>query len=124
MSEPFLLELRNLNKNFADFSAVKDLSLRIKKAEIFGFLGPNGAGKTTTIKRLAGLLMPTSGEIVINGRLLHKNPTPCKQNTGYIPDRPYLYEKLTGMEYLGFVGSLYEKGYQSPERSLILPRPL
>jgi ABC-2 type transport system ATP-binding protein len=108
MSEPFLLELRNLNKNFADFPAVKDLNLSIKKGEIFGFLGPNGAGKTTTIKMLAGLLMPTSGEIVINGRLLHKDPIPCKQDTGYIPDRPYLYEKLTGMEYLGFVASLYE----------------
>jgi ABC-2 type transport system ATP-binding protein len=108
MSEPFLLKLHNLNKTFADFSAVKNLNLTIKKGEIFGFLGPNGAGKTTTIKMLTGLLMPTSGEIVINGKLLHKHPTPCKQDTGYIPDRPYLYEKLTGMEYLGFVASLYE----------------
>ncbi len=108
MPEPFLIELHNLNKTFADFSAVKNLNFTIKKGEIFGFLGPNGAGKTTTIKMLAGLLMPTSGEIVINGKLLHKHPIPCKQDTGYIPDRPYLYEKLTGMEYLGFVASLYE----------------
>lgn len=108
MPETFLLELRNLNKTFADFAAVKDLNLSIKKGEIFGFLGPNGAGKTTTIKMLAGLLIPTNGEIEINGKLLHKDPIPCKQETGYIPDRPYLYEKLTGMEYLGFISSLYE----------------
>lgn len=118
MSAPYLLELHNLNKTFADFSAVKNLNLRLKKGEIFGFLGPNGAGKTTTIKMLAGLLMPTSGEIVINGRLLHKDPIPCKQDTGYIPDRPYLYEKLTGIEYLGFVASLYKTSTSHLEEAL------
>ncbi|BHH82593.1 ABC transporter ATP-binding protein [Desulforhopalus sp. 52FAK] len=102
-----LLSIHNLTKSFGGFNAVHNLNLEINPGEIFGFLGPNGAGKTTTIKMLAGLLLPTEGHITINGRLLHEEPIACKQDTGYIPDRPYLYEKLTGMEYLSFIASLY-----------------
>ena len=102
-----ILEITNLTKTFGDFTAVNDISLQVGAGEIFGFLGPNGAGKTTTIKILAGLLQPDSGLITINGRSLADQPLACKQDTGYVPDRPWLFEKLTGWEYLQFVASLY-----------------
>jgi len=102
-----ILEITNLTKTFGDFTAVNDISLQVGAGEIFGFLGPNGAGKTTTIKILAGLLQPDSGLITINDRSLADHPLACKQDTGYIPDRPWLFEKLTGWEYLQFVASLY-----------------
>ncbi|WPD22210.1 MAG: ABC transporter ATP-binding protein [Candidatus Electrothrix aestuarii] len=102
-----ILEINNLRKNFADFTAVNGISLEAKAGEIFGFLGPNGAGKTTTIKILAGLLQADSGSVTINGNSLTKQPLLCKQDTGYVPDRPWLFEKLTGGEYLRFVASLY-----------------
>ncbi|WP_028582776.1 ABC transporter ATP-binding protein [Desulfogranum japonicum] len=102
-----LLTTRNLSKSFADFTAVNELDLDINQGEIFGFLGPNGAGKTTTIKMLVGLLKPTSGNIAIGGMDMALDPVGCKQRTGYIPDRPFLYEKLTGDEYLHFISSLY-----------------
>jgi len=106
MSE-YILNIHGLSKTFGTFTAVKDISLQLSPGEIYGFLGPNGAGKTTTIKMLAGLLQPTAGEIIICGKNLVSHPAFCKSRTGYIPDRPFLYEKLTGMEYLRFIGSLY-----------------
>jgi ABC-2 type transport system ATP-binding protein len=102
-----LLTVTNLTKNFSSFTAVDAIGLELRSGEIYGFLGPNGAGKTTTIKMVAGLLQPSSGDIVICGKNLAEAPAYCKNCTGYIPDRPYLYEKLTGAEYLGFVSSLY-----------------
>lgn len=102
-----LLELHSLSKTFADFSALDSVSLSINRGEIFGFLGPNGAGKTTTIKIIAGLLRPSKGTVTICGVDLARDPLFCKASTGYIPDRPFLYEKLTGSEYLGFIASLY-----------------
>lgn len=105
-----LLQVHNLSKDFGSFTAVNDISLEVTAGEIYGFLGPNGAGKTTTIKMMAGLLLPTAGEIFIANKKLSEQPSLCKNQTGYIPDRPYLYEKLTGSEYLGFVASLYSIG--------------
>ncbi|SHO47277.1 ABC transporter ATP-binding protein [Desulfopila aestuarii] len=102
-----MLELRDLTKSFGTFHAVDGVSLTLGKGEIYGFLGPNGAGKTTTIKMMAGLLLPTSGEMLIGGFNMVKEPIRCKAITGYIPDRPFLYEKLTGDEYLRFISSLY-----------------
>ncbi|MCI5222316.1 MAG: ABC transporter ATP-binding protein [Candidatus Electrothrix sp. AR4] len=102
-----ILQINNLRKTFADFTAVNNISLEVKAGEIFGFLGPNGAGKTTTIKILAGLLQPDSGTVTINGNPLADHPLDCKRDTGYVPDRPWLFEKLTGGEYLKFVASLY-----------------
>ena len=99
--------VEGLTKRFGDFAAVDGVSLTVKAGEIFAFLGPNGAGKTTTIKMLAGLLKPDHGRILINGHDLAREPVACKQVTGYIPDRPFLYEKLTGWEFLQFVASLY-----------------
>ncbi len=102
-----VLAIHQLRKNFGAFTAVDGISLAVQAGEIYGFLGPNGAGKTTTIKMLAGLLLPTSGRIEIIGRDLHRHPAQGKGATGYIPDRPFLYEKLTGDEYLRFILSLY-----------------
>lgn len=117
-----ILEINNLRKTFADFTAVNDISLEVKAGEIFGFLGPNGAGKTTTIKILAGLLRPDSGSVIINGNSLADHPLACKQDTGYVPDRPWLFEKLTGGEYLKFVASLYklpEQRFNSASKSYL-----
>ncbi|NTV13230.1 MAG: ABC transporter ATP-binding protein [Desulfobulbaceae bacterium] len=106
-NRPAAITIEHLTKAFGDYKAVNDISLIVQPGEIFGFLGPNGAGKTTTIKMLAGLLKPDQGQILLNGIDLAVAPQTCKQNTGYIPDRPYLYEKLTGEEFLQFVASLY-----------------
>jgi ABC-2 type transport system ATP-binding protein len=102
-----VLVIDKLTKKFGKFTAVDNISLSVHRGEIFGFLGPNGAGKTTTIKMIAGLLKPDNGRIAINNRSLAREPRKCKQDTGYIPDRPYLFEKLTGFEFLQFIASLY-----------------
>jgi ABC-2 type transport system ATP-binding protein len=99
--------LRNLTKCFGKLVAVNDISLEIPPGQIFGFLGPNGAGKTTTIKMMAGILEPTEGAVIIDGKDMSRDPVGAKQVTGFIPDRAFLYEKLTGIEYLQFVASLY-----------------
>ncbi|MBU0481206.1 MAG: ABC transporter ATP-binding protein [Proteobacteria bacterium] len=103
-----MIHVENLTKEFGGYKAVDHVNLSVQSGEIFGFLGPNGAGKTTTIKMLAGLLKPDRGNIFIGGRDLAIEPQLCKKITGYIPDRPYLYEKLTGDEFLQFIASLYE----------------
>jgi ABC-2 type transport system ATP-binding protein len=102
-----ILWVDNLTKRFGDFTAVNGISLSVRSGEICGFLGPNGAGKTTTFKMIAGLLQPDGGSILINGVNLATEPAACKRDTGYVPDRPWLYEKLTGMEFLQFIASLY-----------------
>ena len=102
-----ILAIEHITKNFGNFRAVDDISITVNRGEIFGFIGPNGAGKTTTIKMIAGLLKPDAGKVFINKRNLAEEPGYCKQDTGYIPDRPYLFEKLTGYEFLQFIASLY-----------------
>jgi ABC-2 type transport system ATP-binding protein len=102
-----MIELKELTKKYANYTAVNGLSLTIDKGEIYGFIGPNGAGKTTTIKMLGGLLEPTSGSVFISGINMKENPEKAKSKIGFIPDRPYLYEKLTGMEFLRFTADLY-----------------
>ena len=103
-----MIELDHLTKKYARVTAVDNLNLTIKKGEIFGFIGPNGAGKTTTIKMMGGILAPTSGSIKICGINMADEPERAKQKIGFIPDRPYLYEKLTGMEFLRFMAGLYK----------------
>jgi len=107
-----MIEIRNLTKRYGDFTAVDDISLSVSAGEIYGFLGPNGAGKTTTIRILAGLSLPTSGEVRIAGIDLASDGTRIKSILGYIPDRPYLYEKLTGRELLEFVVNLYGREWR------------
>ncbi len=102
-----MLKLKNLTKTFGSFTAVNKINLEIAKGELFGFLGPNGAGKTTTIKMITGLLSPTSGNIFLNNIDVWKNPIESKMKIGYIPDQPFLYDKLTGREFLYFSGGLY-----------------
>jgi ABC-2 type transport system ATP-binding protein len=103
-----MIELVKLTKKFKGLRAVDEVSLEVGKGTIFGFLGPNGAGKTTTIKMMAGILQPTSGQVVIDGLDLSKDPAEAKRRMGIVPDRPFLYEKLTGVEFLRFVAGLYE----------------
>jgi len=102
-----MLEFKNLEKKFGNFVAVNKINLKINKGELFGFLGPNGAGKTTTIKMIVGLLSPTSGTIFLDNIDVWQKPLKTKMKIGYIPDQPFLYDKLTGREYLYFSGGLY-----------------
>jgi len=108
-----MIELKNLTRKYGDFTAVSNLNLTVPPGEIFGFIGPNGAGKTTTIKMMGGLILPTSGSIKICGIDMKTHPEEAKENIGFIPDRPYLYEKLTGMEFMRFIGDLYNVGEES-----------
>lgn len=102
-----MIHLESLTKRFGDNVAVNELNLDIAEGEFFCFLGPNGAGKTTTIKMLTGLIQPTSGHAIIGGFDIQKDPVKTKQLLGYIPDHPFLYEKLTGREFMHFVAGLY-----------------
>lgn len=102
-----MIELNDLTKDFGTTVAVNRLSLRVLPGEIYGFIGPNGAGKTTTIRMMGGIIEPTSGSITICGIDIKKNPVAAKQIIGFVPDRPFLYEKLTGMEFLKFISDLY-----------------
>ncbi|MEG8945482.1 ABC transporter ATP-binding protein [Rosettibacter firmus] len=103
-----MLTIKNLTKNFDSLTAVNSINLNIPRGELFGFLGPNGAGKTTTIKMIVGLLTPSAGNIFVDGIDVWKNPVISKMKIGYIPDQPYLYDKLSGREYLYFSGGLYK----------------
>ncbi|MFH0843911.1 MAG: ABC transporter ATP-binding protein [Pseudomonadota bacterium] len=102
-----MIKLINLTKLYRGLRAVDGINLEVKKGVIFGFLGPNGAGKTTTIKMMAGVLQPTAGQIILNGMDIGKNPSAVKRGVGFIPDRPFLYEKLTGLEFLHFIAGIY-----------------
>ncbi len=104
-----MLSLRGVSKRYGKFTAVKGLDLEVARGEIFGFLGPNGAGKTTTIRMVAGVLRPSSGTVEIGGDDLERSPEAAKSRVGYIPDRPFLYEKLSGGEFLRFVAGLWGK---------------
>jgi len=102
-----MIQLNEITKKYSNFAAVERLNLSVEKGEVFGFIGPNGAGKTTTIKMMGGVLEPTSGTVTIAGTNMQDQPEEAKSKIGYIPDRPYLYEKLTGMEFLRFTADLY-----------------
>ncbi|MBF0529649.1 MAG: ABC transporter ATP-binding protein [Deltaproteobacteria bacterium] len=102
-----MIELIDLTKRFKQVTAVDHLSLTVTPGEIYGFLGPNGAGKTTTIKMIAGTLRPTSGRVLIAGIDQALQPESAKNLIGFIPDRPFLYEKLTGFEFLQFIAGLH-----------------
>ncbi|MFN5154372.1 MAG: ABC transporter ATP-binding protein [Gemmatimonadota bacterium] len=104
-----MIELRQLTKRYGTFTAVDRIDLTVGSGELFGFLGPNGAGKTTTLRMIAGILRPTSGSIRIAGVDLLQDPVAAKAKLGFIPDRPFIYEKLTGAEFLRFVAGLYDQ---------------
>jgi ABC-2 type transport system ATP-binding protein len=102
-----MIELIGLTKRYGTTLAVDDLNLTVAAGEIFGFLGPNGAGKTTTIRMMMGLLQPTAGTVRLAGHDLATDDIAAKRLCGFVPDRPHIYEKLTGAEFLDFVAGLY-----------------
>lgn len=102
-----MIELKNLTKRFGEIVAVNRLNLSVSEGEIFGFIGPNGAGKTTTLRMMGGVIAPTEGSVIIDGINMAGNPENAKKRIGFIPDRPFLYEKLTGIEFLRFTADLY-----------------
>ncbi|UOY93068.1 ABC transporter ATP-binding protein [Ectobacillus sp. JY-23] len=104
-----MIEIHNVSKSYGGASyAVRDLSLTIPSGQIFGFLGPNGAGKSTTIKMMTGIHAPDRGAIFINGKNIQEEPLAAKKTFGYVPDSPDLFLRLKGMEYLNFMGDMYE----------------
>ncbi len=117
-----MIELTELSKKYGSFLAVDHLTLSIPPGEVFGFIGPNGAGKTTTIQMISGLIRPTSGRVCIKGIDMAEDPVAAKGKIGFIPDRPYLYEKLTAMEFLKFTADLFsvEKNRFNKKASALL----
>jgi ABC-2 type transport system ATP-binding protein len=110
-----MLTIKNLTKRYDQHKAVSQLSVHIPRGQIWGFLGVNGAGKSTTMKMIAGLLKPTQGDIEVKGIDVLREPLKAKRIIGYVPDRPYLYERLSAAEYLYFVGKLYNISAQEME---------
>ncbi len=107
MNDSDMIQVDQVTKEFGAVRAVCDLTLRIPRGQLYCFLGPNGAGKTTTIKMMTGLLRPTRGSVRIGGVDLREDPVSAKKITGYIPDFPFLYERLTAVEFFQFTGDLY-----------------
>ncbi len=103
-----MIKTENLTKRYGSFEALTGLNLDVQDGEFYGFLGPNGAGKTTTVKIMAGLLKPTSGRALIGGFDIASDPIEAKKIIGFIPDRPYIYEKLTAREFLVFTSRLFD----------------
>jgi len=113
-----MIQLFDLTKKYGGFTAVDRVSLRVPKGSLYGFLGPNGAGKTTTLRMIAGILRPTAGQVLIGGDDVARNPLAAKMRLGFIPDRPFVYDKLTGAEFLRFVAGLYGQDGPMVERRL------
>ncbi|MFA5139404.1 MAG: ABC transporter ATP-binding protein [Elusimicrobiota bacterium] len=113
-----MIELCGLTKRFGDLLAVDSLTLRVRPGEIFGFLGPNGAGKTTTVRMLSGLLQPSAGTARICGFDIVTQPLEAKRVLGLVPDEPFVYPKLTGAEFLRFVGDLYGVPHPAQRRRI------
>jgi ABC-2 type transport system ATP-binding protein len=113
-----MISLTKLTKRYGGFTAVNAIDLEVPRGELFGFLGPNGAGKTTTLRMIAGILRPTAGTVRIGGIDIAADPIAAKSKLGFIPDRPFIYEKLTGAEFLRFVAGLYnQEGAQVEHRA-------
>jgi len=121
---PLMIQAEGLTKRFGDTLAVDDLTLGVRRGEIFGFLGPNGAGKTTTLRMLTGLLRPSAGSIEIGGFDLSVNPIAARSIMAYLPDTPYLYDKLTGREFVHFTAGLYRIPAERVERRMAELLPL
>ncbi|MDJ0722724.1 MAG: ABC transporter ATP-binding protein [Desulfobacterales bacterium] len=102
-----MIELVGVAKHYGPHIAVRQLDLTVERGELFGFIGPNGAGKTTTIKMIGGILTPTRGQVRIAGIDMAARPVEAKHKIGFIPDRPFLYEKLTAMEFMQFTADVY-----------------
>jgi ABC-2 type transport system ATP-binding protein len=113
-----MIRLENLTKSYGKLVAVDHINLEVPRGELFGFLGPNGAGKTTTMRMIAGIIRPTSGRVWLGGDDVIENPLGAKMRLGFIPDRPFVYDKLTGGEFLRFVAGLYGQEGDVVERRI------
>ena len=113
-----MIRLTDLAKRYGKFTAVDGISLEVPRGELFGLLGPNGAGKTTTMRMIAGILQPTSGSVLVGGVDMLRNPLEAKSRIGFIPDRPFVYDKLTGGEFLRFAAALYGQDGAAVERRI------
>ncbi|MBA3893870.1 MAG: ABC transporter ATP-binding protein [Gemmatimonadales bacterium] len=113
-----MIRLTDLTKRYGKFTAVAGISLEVPRGELFGLLGPNGAGKTTTMRMIAGILQPTSGSVVVGGVDMLARPLEAKARIGFIPDRPFVYDKLTGGEFLRFAAALYGQDGAPVERRI------
>ncbi|HEX7335965.1 MAG TPA: ABC transporter ATP-binding protein [Gemmatimonadales bacterium] len=113
-----MIRLKQLTKRYGRFTAVDGIDLEVPSGELFGFLGPNGAGKTTTFRMIAGILRPTSGTVEIGGIDINRRPLEAKARLGFIPDRPFVYDKLTGAEFLRFAAALYGQHGPAVERRI------
>ena len=114
-----MIELSKLTKKFEGKTAVENLSIKIGPGEIYGVIGPNGSGKTTTIKMMTGIISPTDGTIKIDGVEIQEEPVEVKAKIGYIPDDPFVWEKLTGREFIHFVSSMYGLHHKTIESELL-----
>ncbi len=113
-----MIQLRNLKKNYGSFAALRGINLSVPRGVIFGLLGPNGAGKTTALRIIAGILEPTSGTVTVAGHDILKEAVEAKSRLGFIPDRPFIYDKLTGAEFLRFVSGLWGQTGAEVERRI------
>ena len=113
-----MIRLEGLTKHYGSFVAVNNIALHVPKGVLYGFLGPNGAGKTTTLRMIAGILRPTAGNVLLGGDDVHTNALVAKRRLGFIPDRPFVYDKLTGAEFLRFVAGLYGQDGDGVERRM------
>ena len=113
-----MIRIHQLTKRYGRFTAVDGIDLAVPKGELFGFLGPNGAGKTTTFRMIAGILRPTSGTVEVGGIDINRRPLEAKARLGFIPDRPFVYDKLTGAEFLRFAAALYGQQGAAVERRI------
>ena len=114
-----MIEIKGLTKKYGSFTAVDAIDLQVPAGQLFGFLGPNGAGKTTMLRMIAGILQPTAGQVKIGGIDIAKDPSGAKAIMGFIPDRPFIYEKLTGGEFLRFVAGLYGQSGETVEHRMM-----
>lgn len=113
-----MIRLEGLTKTYGKFVAVDNIDLHVPRGTMFGFVGPNGAGKTTTLRIIAGIMRPTAGRIWLGGDDVVADPMAAKARLGFIPDRPFLYEKLTGAEFLRFVAGLYRQDGEVVEKRI------
>ncbi len=113
-----MIEIKELTKRYHRRTVVDSLNITVQKGELYGFLGPNGAGKTTTIRMMTGLLMPDNGSITIDGHHLMTDPMAAKNAFGYIPDQPFLYDRLTPREFLRFIGGIYNMSVPECDRKI------
>lgn len=113
-----MLTIKQVSKRYGELEAVKNIDLMVKPGQILGFLGPNGAGKTTTIKMCCGLLLPDKGEINVCGFDIQGEAEKAKQKIGYVPDEPFLYDQLTGKQFLNFIGEIYQVPFKEKNEKM------